>query len=283
MAGENSGAGTINYALAASFMRQLISEMPTTANIRVAGTANRAAAQLVTRLRNLFFALIDEWNVSELLEIGSHDAEASVKFVGSRAGRRAFAFEPIPAICERAAKDHADKAIDFLQVALGRTDGRVSFYVPRDARAKTWGTFKKRSDRDIGYDEIDAEMWTLETAAARVGLEDGRRSAAIWMDVEGAQLDVVEGGMDFIARKVAIIYTELYDNHVFNDAGSSIAVIERLLACDFIPVARDNQFAKGYNLVAVHREVYDTCLETITRFLMDASAAELRELDVAKC
>lgn len=269
----------MTYALAASFMRQLISEMPTTANMRGPGPANRAASLLVRRLRNLFFALIDECGASELLEIGSHDAEASVKFVESRAGRRAFAFEPIPEICERAAAEHEGKAIDFLRVALGRADGRVSFYVPRSEAAKTWGTMKKRADRDIGYEEIDAEMWTLATAGSRLGLDDERRSAVIWMDVEGAQLDVIEGGMDFIARKVAVIYTELYDNHVFNDAGTSVAVIDRLLQCGFIPVARDNQFAKGYNLIAVHREVYDACLETITRFLMDSSEAARKKGD----
>lgn len=246
--------------------------MPTISNARKAGKPNPEGTKLYNRVRRLFFGLLDEWNASELIEIGCHDAETSARFVTDRPARKAFAIEAIPAICERAATMHADKPIEFLQLALGRRNGNATFFVPSDDRQKAWGwgTLKKRNDADIQYDEIQVEMLTLTTAATRLGLDHGDRSAAIWMDVEGAQLDIVEGGMAFLSRKVAIIYTELYDNRVFNDAGTSITVVQRLLECGFIPIARDNQFAKGYNLIAVHREVYDRCIDTITQFIMSS-------------
>ncbi|MGL6210472.1 MAG: FkbM family methyltransferase [Paracoccaceae bacterium] len=250
-----------SFATAALFARQLYAELPTNATMRSTGDDRKLAAVRVRRLRELFFALAS--GADDLIEIGAHHAEASARFVTDRPGRRAFAYEANPEVCAEAVAIHADKPIRFFNVALGDHDGTASFFVPVDARLKVWASLKQRQQRAVEQVEITVPMQTLDAAMAAAGA--GR--SAIWIDVEGAQLDVFSQGKTFLETSVDAIYVELYDKKMFAGAANSVEVLAFLIERGFVPVARDNQFPGAYNLVAVSARIYADNLEAIMAFM----------------
>lgn len=252
--------GMTTFSTAALFARQLYSEIPTKASTDP-NSARRQRRRRVNRLRDLFFMLSD--GADDLIEIGAHHAEASVRFVTDRPGRRAFAYEANPEICAQAAAMHAGKPIEFLNVALGDRDGTASFFVPVEARYKEWASLKQRRQSPVEQVEITVPMQTLDSAMTAAGA----RRSSIWIDVEGAQLDVFSHGRAFLQTSVDAIYTELYDKRMFEGCASSVEVLAFLLDHDFVPVARDNQFPDAYNLVAVNARVYGEQLEAIMAFM----------------
>lgn len=250
-----------SLATAALYARQLWSELPSKATTHAGDENRKQAAMRVRRVRSIFFALAA--GADDLIEIGAHHAEASVRFVQDHTGRRAFAYEANPAVCAEAAKMHEGKPIHFFNVALGEQDGSASFFVPVAEHLKIWASLKQRNIKPVEQVEITVPMQTLETAMAQAGA--GR--SAIWIDVEGAQLEIFRAGKDFLETSVDAIYVELYDKKMFENSATSIEVLAFLIDRGFVPVARDNQFPNAYNLVAVHRRVYLDRLPEIMAFM----------------
>lgn len=250
-----------SFTMAALYARQLFAEIPTKASTGSPLGQRKLRKHRVDRLRDLFFLLSD--GADDLIEIGAHHAEASVRFVAERAGRRAFAYEANPEVCAEAAALHSDKPIEFRNVALGDRNGTARFFVPVKARYKEWASLKQRQQSPVEQIELTVPMQTLDTAMAAAGA----RRSAIWIDVEGAQMDVFSQGRAFLQSSVDAIYTELHDKKMFEGCASSIEILSFLLDHGFVPVARDNQFPDAYNLVAVNARLYTDKLETIMAFM----------------
>jgi hypothetical protein len=89
-------ADDLSYTVAAMFSRLMYAELPVKAPMRTPGDDGRLAAHRVNKIRNLFFSISE--SADDLLEIGAHHAEASIRFVRERGGRRAFAFEAIRSV-----------------------------------------------------------------------------------------------------------------------------------------------------------------------------------------
>lgn len=258
-----ASASISSGALAALYAKQLILELPTVANMRDPGEDGRDAAHLVNALRRLFFDTLDQTQSTVFVEIGCHHAEASRQFVEGRDGRRAFAFEAIPAIFEEALDLCRDLPIQLFNLAVGSRDGETIFHVPREDRLKVWGSTRKRTDVQVPTDQIVVEMARLDTLADRLDMTVSGRAAALWMDVEGAVLDILRGGASFLRSSVSVLYVEMYERAFFESRLDTLDIYELLIEAGFIPVARDNQFPGAYNLVAVHQNVYRHCYELI--------------------
>lgn len=256
--------------LGALYARQLITELPSAANMRDDGEAGRDSSNVVNAVKRLFFNIIDLSRTDSFFEIGCHGAEASQHFVSGGGMRRAYAFEAIPAVYEKAVQACRGKPIDLFNLAIGAHDGEAIFYVPREERLKIWGSMKRRVDVDVPADEIVTAMAALDTVAARLDLAAAGRSAAIWMDVEGAALEVLQGATNFVSQSVTAIYLEMYDKAFYGGSSNALEIYALLIDLGFVPTARDNQFPGAYNMLAIHESVYEAHHERIAQFHIDA-------------
>jgi hypothetical protein len=77
-------------------------------------------------------------------------------------------------------------------------------------------------------------------------------SAALWVDVEGAALEVLQSGADTLPRHVGVIFTEVNDVAAYEGAATSFALFEYLIETGFVPLARDNEWFDAWNAIFVH-------------------------------
>lgn len=241
----------LSYTVAAMFSRLMYVELPVKVPMRTSGEEGRLAAHRVNKIRNLFFSLSE--SADDLLEIGAHHAEASVRFVRERKGRRAFAFEAINSVYKDAIDMNMEENVHYFNYAVGNKNGKENFYIPNDDHLKVWASTKVRTQNRAQTTSVEVDMITLNKASKLAGAG----KTAIWMDVEGAADDVLSGGEDFLRRNVISVYTELESDRSFENSASSISVIARLIRCGFVPVARDNQFPNAFNALFVKQDVYD--------------------------
>src|SRR5438105_2292212 len=133
---------TIKQA-AALWWRLLLSELETSAVMRTPGTAGRHAALRVNAVRELFFRLIGEASIDCLIEIGAKDAETSRRFVQSKPGSRATAYEAAPPTYEATLASGLPDRMELVDCAIGARSGEVRFFMAVDRCASAWGSTRK--------------------------------------------------------------------------------------------------------------------------------------------
>lgn len=116
-------------------------------------------------------------------------------------------------------------------------------------------------------------MITMDQAGEKLVSDPGQRNIAVWADVEGIVLDVLNSGPLLLGSRVALVYVEVNDINAYENSANSVKVIEKLLGHGFIPVARDNEFHDAWNLLALHKSYFDTPRETLLRWIYN----EMRE------
>jgi FkbM family methyltransferase len=169
-------------------------------------------------LREIF--RIDE--ALTIFDIGSCEGEDAIRYARLFPNARVYACEPLPenlAILNENLRRFAPEAsITLLPIAVGDRDGRASFYVssghPDDRpRSAEWDYGNKsssllRPDRHreifpwIRFDRtIEVPTERLDHVAARLQVES---IDLIHLDVQGAELAVLEGAGELLARARAI-------------------------------------------------------------------------------
>lgn len=260
--------------LAILYARQLIAELPTTANMRDPEPGGRASAHRVNSVRALFTDLLRRAEARTFLEIGCHEAEASVRFVTEKPCRVAHAVEANPYVFERTRAALTSDRIVLHNAAVSDRRGRMTFNVPVDPTLAHFGSLKQR-EGNARTQPVEVDAITLDDVAqaAAVALP-GPRDVGLWIDVEGAALEVLLGGQTALAR-VAAAYLEVQDSNVFEQGGDALAVIAHLVAQGFVPVARDNQFPGAFNLLFAHHTLYRAAHDLVANFHVRARQASL--------
>lgn len=166
---------------------------------------------------------IDAANVSTLLEIGSMDAWESVNMARLFENAEIHLFEPVPynfEICkQRVAEQPNDisSRIHLHPIALNDTTGPMEFWALDVAAASTKG--KLNHGIASKYKLIDPDMWpwehnqqqpitvhgyTLDDWATQNNIS---KIDGIWMDAQGAELDILLGASRCLAD-ITFVMTE---------------------------------------------------------------------------
>lgn len=157
-----------------------------------------------------------------ILEIGAHDGGTSDGFLREFGPNLMLhAFEPEPRAIRRFLSRGLDERARLHQVALGRADGVATFYRSGGAvshdRPDGWdlsGSIRKpRRHLEVHpwvtfTQTLTVPVRSLDSWGDEVGLG---RVDFIWMDVQGAEADVIRGAPRVLAR-TRLLYTE-YSNH----------------------------------------------------------------------
>jgi len=252
---------------AALWWRMLYSELESSAVMRTPGIAGKRAARRVGSVRELFFSLAAELPITSLIEIGAKDAETSRRFVESKPSGSAVAYEAAPSTYQKTLACGLPERMELVNVAIGAKSGNIPFFLPLDERASAWGSTRKRRMQEVPVTELTVPMITLEEAGRRASSGRLGRDTALWLDVEGATMEVLSSGTEFIKGRVGCIYMEVYDVDVYEGSGDVLQIIQLMLDSGFIPVARDNQFELAWNLLVVHQDAYYAAQKTISTWL----------------
>lgn len=158
-----------------------------------------------------------------ILEIGCHNGGHTMGFLNMFASPQVYCFEPDPrAIAHFRERMGERPNVHLFEVAVSDRIGQITFYQsgrkpdPHEQAQKDWdrsGSIRKPKkhlikhpwvtfDNALVVNTITLDAWCTEQGIDHVDF--------IWMDVQGAEMDVFKGGSQTL-QKTRFIYTE-YNN-----------------------------------------------------------------------
>lgn len=185
-------------------------------------------------------------DVRTVLEVGANDGGDTLRLHAAFPRARLCAFEPDPRPLAQLRSAVAGTPVEVYPVAVGAHDGSAVFHQsgghhpdadpgqrrPDDdgsgwhmsgsLRAPTghlttfpWVTF----ERDISVDVVRLDTWADAHGVRRVDF--------IWADVQGAEIDLIDGGPRTLAR-TRFLYTEYWDTPLYDGQIGLDGILARL-------------------------------------------------------
>src|SRR5690606_7276596 len=128
--------------------------------------------------------------------------------------------------------------------------GEITFYARKTVRgkpvAKNSGSnsILRRVGNNVEYDKQRVACTTLDDYFQ----DADKNNIVLWIDVEGATLQVLNGGRKVLGA-CSLAFVEVSDQTFWKDELAGSGVIEYMYGLGFIPVARDFQFVGQYNVI----------------------------------
>jgi FkbM family methyltransferase len=217
-------------------------------------------------LRDAYFHLFAVLRPSVFCDVGANDGAMSLAVRAAAPRCEVYAYEANPEIHARYTAALTERGVIYRNVAVSNRDGRATVYAPRTlSRAWVDGSMVPASikekedtgktsllmrDEEATYDSFDVEKCTLDRLF-QDRIEDDGASFFLWVDVEGAAEQVLEGASGVLRRTLALLVE--CENFPFWRDGSSVSgVASRLFQAGFVPVARDREYGDGqFNVLFV--------------------------------
>jgi FkbM family methyltransferase len=150
-----------------------------------------------------------------------------------RAQGRVWAFEPVPAnyaiLCDQIRRNNLADTVFPVRVALGERSGNITLAIMESDTESLSGNAMIVTDDQVGRTctapLIRLDDWAAENQVERCGL--------IKIDVEGAELSVLRGGLSFISKHRPLIFGE-FSPYWMSQAGLSFRdVTDLMLPMDY--------------------------------------------------
>jgi FkbM family methyltransferase len=160
-----------------------------------------------------------------ILEIGANDGEHTAGFAREFAEDVVIhAFEPEPRAIDRFRQKNFSQSVHLYEIALGASDGVAEFFQSGGAESEAhpdgWhysGSIRRPKNHIEHYPwvtfehSIEVSVRSLDSWADEVGL---KMVDFIWMDVQGAENDVIRGGQRLLAN-TRFLYTEFSNDELY--------------------------------------------------------------------
>ncbi|WP_445219912.1 FkbM family methyltransferase [Bradyrhizobium sp. Pa8] len=170
-----------------------------------------------------------------ILDIGSYDGTDARRFLQLRPDAHFYCFEPDPRALVRFKKNMQDlSSVKLFEFAISDRNGEIEFHPSNgDGEAEGWdlsGSIRRpknhlaeydwvRFDQPITVETRRLDDWSSEANLNKIDL--------IWMDVQGAESDVIAGGSRTLSN-TRFIYTEYSDRELYEGQLSLQAILELL-------------------------------------------------------
>lgn len=179
-----------------------------------------------------------------IFDVGAFDCAQSVELAEAFPDATILAFEPVPDNCLRCLVNVSHyQNITFYPVAVGASNGRVKFN-QSTGRNKECGSLLNPNGKywePMPMQQIDVECVRLDCL--------GIQPEAMWMDVQGSELDVLSGLGEMLPKVKSfwaeVAYQAYYDGQP--------------LAADFQRRVESMGFVKVHELVAMPNWFGDAC------------------------
>ena len=246
-------------------------------------THNCGRRQSARRVERFFHHMLDLLPVTATLEAGAHEATFSRTVKKNLGGKiTARAFEANPLVFSHFLLDGEMRAsgVEYIHSAIGDRDGSWPFRIYASTRGKEEPPDSRRhscllrtdSPEDKYYD-VTVPMARLDTLCAR---DDPGSVYALWIDAEGFGLQVLEGA-GAVLGNTAAIHIGLESSPHFHGQALDRAIMEHLLARDFVPILRDFLFPHKYNAVFVKKAYLPAIEQDWHRFFQAVLRRELAD------
>ena len=146
-----------------------------------------------------------------IFDVGCYNGQESLEFLSLANEAHIFAFDPLPKITEQFKKKLSSyNNLHLVETALGNVDDFVSWHISYNHPASS--SLKAPKDhlsvfQDIQFSEISNIKCSKLDTWAKNNL-NFREVDLIWVDVNGAEQEFIEGGIETISKKVNYIFIE---------------------------------------------------------------------------
>ncbi len=201
-------------------------------------------------LRESFMQILESESVDLLLEVGAHQAEASVMFVKRTTGR-AIAFEANPFTFDQFTKKAADHGVDARNLGIGERKGQMQLLIPlkNSKRYLTPGSASFRARVDLAaYEVRDVAVMSIDDVVR--GLPSG--PCGLWIDAEGTSMEVLKGAEHLLGSGLCrAIMIELEATRFWSGQATADQIDAWLVHRGFSAVMRDAEYELQFNVVYV--------------------------------
>jgi len=192
-----------------------------------------------------------------ILEIGCHDGTNTLWFLDIFDSPRIFCFEPDPRAALRFKQNIGNRPeVNFYQHAISNKNGTTSFYMSSGQESEImpegWdcsGSIRKPKNHLIVHPwckfekNIIIETKTLDTWRKEQGID---KIDFIWMDVQGAEIDVIRGGRNAL-KNTRYLFTEYSNKELYEGQISLKHLLKELVEFDVIVRYPDDVLLKNKN------------------------------------
>lgn len=179
------------------------------------------------------------------IEVGAHAAEFSVE-MAKRFGVKAIAFEANTVVYNRHKHNNSD-LVSYLNYAVSDRDGIVYLNVHEDMLAGNNSIKQRANHQNIATIEVQA--YRLDTYFADYDFAN----ACLWIDVEGANREVLTGAIETLKR-CSSIFIETEDFSYWEDQWLTNDVISFLEEQGFQVLGSERVYEKQKNIIFVKKE-----------------------------
>lgn len=218
------------------------------------------------RLRDLFLEVVRRLRPRVACDIGANDGSAALAMRQASPGTAVHAFEANPEIHALHAERLAGAGVAWHGLALGREDGETTIYVPRTlSRAYVEGRIVearitepldtgksslRRRNEDATYAEFRVPVRRLDRFFA-AELRRRETDFALWIDVEGAADQVIDGATKVLARACCLL-VEVEGHAFWSGQPKADSIVLMLMRRGFVPIARDREYGDAqFNVLFV--------------------------------
>jgi FkbM family methyltransferase len=212
--------------------------------------ANNGRYRSTYLLDEFFFELVELARPGLFVEAGAFDAAASLRVAAMEHPSRVVAFEANPSNFELWTRktDFAGHGVEYLHLAVSDTGQPVTFHVRSGSGDDT---FEDNSilPRAGGVAASPDDLATVDSVTLDGYFGSSTRSA-LWVDVEGANEQVLTGATEFLGT-CDVLKIEVEDTPLWEGQWLAGDVLESVVGSGMWPLARDVQADGQYNLVFV--------------------------------
>ena len=178
------------------------------------------------------------------IEVGAHEASFSIAMKKRLPDLEVMAFEANPYVFEkysRALSEGAENPIRYEHLAICDRNGVSELKIPvswprgRFGRDNAISSLHPRRDERFEYEVVSVPARMLDSVLEDTAFE----SCVMWVDVEGAQAEVIAGSGDALSR-TSVLLIEVENESVWVDQETASGVSCRLGQHGLIPVMQDN-------------------------------------------
>jgi len=192
-----------------------------------------------------------------IIEIGCHDGTHTQWFLEIFDSPQIFCFEPDPRAAIRFKQKIGNiPEVNFYQHAISNQNGTTTFYMSSGQESEImpegWdcsGSIRKPKNHLKVHPwckfekNIVIETKTLDTWCREQGID---RIDFIWMDVQGAEIDVIRGARNAL-KKTRYLYTEYSNKELYEGQLSLKQVLKELVEFDVVVRYPDDILLKNKN------------------------------------
>jgi FkbM family methyltransferase len=167
-----------------------------------------------------------------ILEIGANNGNDTKKFLKLFSRAKIYCFEPDPRMIKKFKKNISAENVELVEKAISDREGKIQFYLSESKNPKIRGmdssSIKRpknhldffpsiKFNKKIKVETITLDKWIKENKISKVDF--------IWGDVQGAEKEMILGGLETLNNKTKYLYTE-YSNRKLYDGELNLKEIK---------------------------------------------------------